>query len=190
MEARPPAKNRHGGAPRGAPPSAEGGRHPRKVPGPLRYCGPRVSADTRRLSALRPPLDRGGERSRLGRIAPRERDGLFDIVEMSCRRSRRYCLTVSPPRRAGQRDSRSPRFRGNEPKSSLERPEASVLAKQTHRRKSADQTQRRQFGRPKPPKGKSAERTQLAKSAERSQFGAARRCATRGRDSTGERAHA
>src|SRR5260370_41903058 len=28
MEARPPAQNRHGGAPRGAPPSAEGGRHP------------------------------------------------------------------------------------------------------------------------------------------------------------------
>jgi hypothetical protein len=43
-------------------------------------CRPRVSADTRRLSALRPPLDRDGQGQSSGAKAPRERDGLFDIV--------------------------------------------------------------------------------------------------------------
>ena len=39
-EARDPAENRHGGAPRGARPDRKGRRAPRRVPGPLRYCGP------------------------------------------------------------------------------------------------------------------------------------------------------
>src|SRR3982074_15519 len=61
-EARPPAQNRHGGAPRGAPPSVEGGGPPRRVPGlPRTLAGRGCPLAPERLSALRPPLDRGGE---------------------------------------------------------------------------------------------------------------------------------
>jgi hypothetical protein len=67
MEARDPAENRHGGAPRGAPPFAKGGRHPRKVPGLQRYCRPRVSADTRAPVGAPPTPRSGWTRSKLGR---------------------------------------------------------------------------------------------------------------------------
>src|SRR5712671_5542704 len=71
MEARPPAQNRHGGAPRGARPSGFEGRGVlRKRPGPPRdtstwrllcdAAGQPGAAAPGRLSALRPPLDRGG----------------------------------------------------------------------------------------------------------------------------------
>ena len=60
-EARDPAENRHGGAPRGARPSAEGRKAPRRVPGPAASLQAyRVPLHPGRLSALRPPLI-GGE---------------------------------------------------------------------------------------------------------------------------------
>jgi hypothetical protein len=58
----------------------EGGRHPRKVPGLQRYCRSRVPAGTRAPVGAPPTPRSGWTRSKLGRFAPRERDGLFDIV--------------------------------------------------------------------------------------------------------------
>src|SRR5215470_17393377 len=85
MEARPPAQNRHGGAPRGA-------RLPLETQGtplgawPAASCaGPTGAAAPERLSAHRPPLVRVDNGCKTpGANAPRERDvlfdGLFDIV--------------------------------------------------------------------------------------------------------------
>src|SRR4051812_14381947 len=74
MEARPPAENRHGGAPRGERPASWDAPHPAG-------CGPsRITNATNeivRLSALRPPLQGGWtrkEKQEPGRNnAPRER---------------------------------------------------------------------------------------------------------------------
>ena len=91
-EARPPAKNRYGGAPRGARPSVEGRKALRSAPGLPREmrsrasdaAGPTGAAVPVRLSALRPPLEVGIQFHDPGAIAPRERDvlsdGLFEIV--------------------------------------------------------------------------------------------------------------
>jgi hypothetical protein len=100
----PEAENRHGGAPRGAPPSSRSRMYPasatHRVPnsgepefgreaGTLARClacsviaGRGCPLAPERLSALRPPLDRGGQGQGSGAIASRERDGLFDIVKM------------------------------------------------------------------------------------------------------------
>ena len=53
MEARPPAKNRHGGAPRGERPASWGARTP---PGADRSRLTRATLEQVRLSALRHPL--------------------------------------------------------------------------------------------------------------------------------------
>jgi hypothetical protein len=72
-EARPPAQNRHGGAPRGERPALR--------------ARPRVFRRApERLSALRPPLDWVSEAKRQSPDAAmraRERDGLFDIVRFA-----------------------------------------------------------------------------------------------------------
>ena len=85
-EARPTAKNRHGGAPRGARLSAEGRRAFRKTPGLPRHvqAQPVLSAASVRLSALRHPSSGRVQVHKPGRIAPRERDGLFEIVRREC----------------------------------------------------------------------------------------------------------
>ena len=82
MEARPPAENRHGGAPRGERPASWDAPHPAG-------CGwsrlTRATTEQVRLSALRPPLDRGG-REHQGqtraqkRAAGTKKPTLFDIV--------------------------------------------------------------------------------------------------------------
>src|SRR6266550_7625307 len=93
--AAPGAQNRHGGAPRGERPASWDARRlasawPCRVISVFtrvfdaRWHAPRVFRRApKRLSALRPPLD-SGWRSKVAkpgrRHAPRERDGLFDIV--------------------------------------------------------------------------------------------------------------
>ena len=95
IEARPWAKNRHGGAPKGARPSAEGRKAPRK-----RLACRVVSAFTRVFDALwhaagarwHPGACRRSAHPSWGRDeghtpgadAPRERDRLFDIVRREC----------------------------------------------------------------------------------------------------------
>ena len=97
----PEAENRHGGAPRGAPPSSRSRMYPtsathrvpnsgnpssggRQAPSQgawpaalLQVAGARWHPSACRRSA-HPSV--GWTRSKLGRFAPRERDGLFDIV--------------------------------------------------------------------------------------------------------------
>ena len=96
--AAPGAQNRHGGAPRGERPASWGARRlARRLACRVisaftrvfdaRWQAPRVFRRApERLSALRPPLS-PGERSKGAnpgrRNAPRERDGLFDIVRRS-----------------------------------------------------------------------------------------------------------
>ena len=58
MEARPPAENRHGGAPRGERPASWDAPHPAEVRSGR--ASPARQQNIVRLSALRPPLDRGG----------------------------------------------------------------------------------------------------------------------------------
>ena len=102
MEARAPAKNRHGGAPRGARPPAGDDKAPRKrlacrvtsTPG-CRVMAPRVS----RRSAT--PRRVAKEVSNPGRTASRERDGLFDIVKKRVRSAsatpgQEQCATAGP----------------------------------------------------------------------------------------------
>ena len=77
MEARPPAENRHGGAPRGERPASwDAPRLTRADPSRLANA----TTDIVRLSALRPPLHRGMDaitRTKPGRNnAPRERTTL------------------------------------------------------------------------------------------------------------------
>ena len=77
MEARPPAENRHGGAPRGERPASwDAPRLTRADPSRLANA----TTDIVRLSALRPPLLGGGRertRDQPGRSnAPRERTTL------------------------------------------------------------------------------------------------------------------
>jgi hypothetical protein len=55
----PEAENRQGGAPRGARPDRKGRRAPRRVPGPLRYCGPAGCRSTRAPVGAPPPLKSG-----------------------------------------------------------------------------------------------------------------------------------
>src|SRR5262245_38593488 len=82
-EARPRVKNRHGGAPRGERPASWDARRLASAWRAALCARPTGAAAPERLSALRPPLD-SGERSKDAnpgrRNAPRERDGLFDIV--------------------------------------------------------------------------------------------------------------
>ena len=88
MEARPPAQNRHGGAPRGARPSGFEGRGAlRKRPD-----APRHGASNR--VPLHPGACRRSAHPSVGlyfttpgAIAPRERTGLFDIVRYQMRES-------------------------------------------------------------------------------------------------------
>ena len=110
-EARPPAQNRHGGAPRGARPSSRSRIYPtsatHRVPnsgepefgrdaGHLAGCpacsviaGQPGAAAPGRLSALRPPLVGVDQFQDPGANAPREQDvlraGLFDIVNQEMR---------------------------------------------------------------------------------------------------------
>ena len=58
-EARPPAQNRHGGAPRGARPDRKGRRASRRVPGLQRYCRPTGCRCTRAPVGA-PPTPRSG----------------------------------------------------------------------------------------------------------------------------------
>ena len=82
MEARPPAENRHGGAPRGERPASwDAPRLTRADQSRLANA----TTDIVRLSALRPPLVRGGrERKRETRAQQRaagtKNTALFDIV--------------------------------------------------------------------------------------------------------------
>jgi hypothetical protein len=82
MEARPPAENRHGGAPRGERPASwDAPRLTRADPSRLANA----TTDIVRLSALRPPLDRDGrdhkDKTRAQqRAAGTKNTALFDIV--------------------------------------------------------------------------------------------------------------
>src|SRR5712691_5255167 len=78
----PEAENRQGGAPRGARPSAEGRKAPRKRLACRVMCRPTGADAPVRLSALRPPLVGVSEgRSQTpGANAPRERDVLFEGI--------------------------------------------------------------------------------------------------------------
>src|SRR6516165_7938949 len=84
-EARPRVKNRHGGAPRGERPASWDARRLASAWPAASCAGPTgASHAPERFSALRPPLDSGSVKQRMqnpGRkSAPRERDGLFEIV--------------------------------------------------------------------------------------------------------------
>jgi hypothetical protein len=99
MEARPPAENRHGGAPRGERPASWDA--PRLTSADVAPC----KRDNRhvRLSALRPPLDRGGRDHKdttraQKRAAGTKQTVLFDIVS-----SRRAPLRRSHPNVSNRR---------------------------------------------------------------------------------------
>ena len=88
MEARPPAENRHGGAPRGERPASwDAPRLTRADPSRLANA----TTDIVRLSALRPPLLRGRARMDKGptraqqRAAGTNNTALFDIVRLGRR---------------------------------------------------------------------------------------------------------
>jgi hypothetical protein len=88
-EARPPAKNRHGGAPKGARPASwDAGRF-----ASARTCRVMVRPTGCRCTRAplgAPPTLRGGNRfHHPGAIAPRERDALFDIVRTNRRNGAR-----------------------------------------------------------------------------------------------------
>src|SRR6516164_5602788 len=83
--AAPGAQNRHGGAPRGERPASWDARRLASAWPAASCAGPTgASHAPERFSALRPPLDSGSVKQRMqnpGRkSAPRERDGLFEIV--------------------------------------------------------------------------------------------------------------
>src|SRR6516225_6494485 len=84
-EARPRVKNHHGRAPRGERPASWDARRLASAWPAASCAGPTgASHAPERFSALRPPLDSGSVKQRMqnpGRkSAPRERDGLFEIV--------------------------------------------------------------------------------------------------------------
>jgi hypothetical protein len=72
MEARPPAQNRHGGAPSGARPDRKGRRAPRRVPGLPRHGGPTGCRCTRASVGAPPPLIGVANRQSEWGVASRE----------------------------------------------------------------------------------------------------------------------
>src|SRR5713101_4365909 len=96
----PEAENRQGGAPRGARPSAEGRKAPRKRLACRVMCRPDGCRSTRAPVGA-PPTPRWGDEERLqtpGANASRKREVLFDIVRRECSdvlravvRQKRWC---------------------------------------------------------------------------------------------------
>ena len=156
-EARPRVKNRHGGAPRGERPASWDARRlasawrvasqarSRASCDAPRACPKGASQAPERLSALRPPLG-SGERSKVAnpgrKNAPRERDGLFDIVRWPKRETRphpeeRACASASAKSKGRARVSKDGDGHGVGP-SCFEAPRCarllSMRARQAHAR--------------------------------------------------------
>jgi hypothetical protein len=102
-EARPRVKNRHGGAPRGERPASWDARRLARRLACRVMCTPNGCRCTRTFLGAPPTLIRG-ERSKVAnpgrRNAPRERDGLFDMVNCEVRDARPH-----PEERACRRRS-------------------------------------------------------------------------------------
>jgi len=109
MEARPPAENRHGGAPRGERPASWDAPRLTKR-GPSRLAN--ATTEIVRLSALRPPLSLRWTRSRgktraQQRAAGTNKTALFDIVNTATANG--SCASRAPARVPGERsESRDP----------------------------------------------------------------------------------